>query len=190
MSFVNTLKQNITYFIDDSRIYWNKRGEGNLFKSILYVLTCHGWHIMFFFRLGKVIYAVPIPGLSHLLKILFQVVWFVITTFYGIYIDPSSTIGRGFYIGHYGGIVIGVNMGDYCSVGQGVTIGYKGAGKSDYWPTIGNNVYIGVGAKVIGNIKLGDGCLVGANAVVVKDVPAGHMATGVPASVKPLKPSL
>lgn len=189
MSFIEALKENVRYFIEDSRVYWNKRGQGSVLKSFLYILTCHGWHIMFLFRLGKIIYSIPVPVISHILKIVFQLIWFFITTAYGIYIDPSSTIGKGFYIGHFGAIVIGGNIGHYCNVGQGVTIGYKGAGKSDYWPTIGDNVYVGVGAKVIGNIKLGDGCVVGANAVVIKDVPAGYMAIGVPAVLKPLKPA-
>ena len=169
---------------EDAKVYWSKRGGHSLLNSLLYIMTCHGWHIMFWFRLGKIIYALPIPLVSHVLKVLFQLIWFFITTFYGIWLDTSSEIGKGFYIGHFSGILMRGKFGDYCSIGQCVTVGSKGAGKSNGWPTVGDNVYIGVGAKVIGAITIGDGAVVGANAVVVKDVPANSLAIGVPAVIK------
>lgn len=188
MSFIKVCKDNYSSFIEDSRVYWNKRGNTSFLQSLLYAMTCHGWHIMFFFRLGKIIYAIPMPVASHFFKILFQISWFLLTTFYGIWIDLASTIGKGFYIGHFGCVILAGDFGDYCSVGQGVTVGYKGAGKSDKWPQIGHHVYIGAGAKIVGSISVGDHCIVGANAVVVKTVPASHRATGVPATIKPLTP--
>ena len=57
------------------------------------------------------------------------------------------------FIGHFGGIIIRGDIGKNCSVAQGVTIGAKGAGKSNGWPVIGDNVFIGAGAKIIGKIK-------------------------------------
>ncbi|MFK5949580.1 MAG: DapH/DapD/GlmU-related protein [Methylococcales bacterium] len=172
---------------EDFLVYWNKRGTESSIQSFLYLLTTHGLHIMLLFRLSKIIYSIKIPVLSHILKILFQLIWFLTTTFYGIWIDLSSDIGRGFYIGHFGGIIIRGNFGDYCSIGQGVTVGSKGAGKSDGWPIIGDNVYIGAGAKIIGSIKLGDGVIVGANAVVLEDVPKASLAVGIPAKFKKIK---
>jgi serine O-acetyltransferase len=157
-----------------------------LFNVILYFITCHGWHIMLLFRLGKIIYAVNIPVISHILKLLFQILWFLITTFYGIWLDLSCDIGPGFYIGHFGGIVINGKFGSNCSIGQGVTVGSKGAGKSDGWPVLGDNVYIGAGAKIIGSINIGSHSVIGANAVVIKDVPQNSLAAGVPAIIRAL----
>lgn len=186
MSFFKSVKENINYFIEDSRVYWNKRGTHSMFYSALYVLTCHGWHIMFWFRLGKIIYALPIPIVSHLLKVIYRLAWFLLSTFYGISINPVSNIGKGFYIGHFGTIQVRGDFGDYCSVSQGVTVGSKGAGKSDGWPKFGSNVYIGAGAKVLGSINVGSDVIIGANAVVTKDVPNSSLAVGIPAKVKPL----
>jgi serine O-acetyltransferase len=171
----------------DAEVYWSKRWTNTILYSILYILTTHGWHIMVLFRLGKVIYAFPIPILSHVFKIMFQLVWFLITTFYGIWLDLSNNIGKGFYIGHFGGIIIRGDFGDYCSVGQCVTVGTKGAGRSTTGPIIADNVYLGAGSKVIGDIHIGSNSIIGANAVVTKTVPKNSLAVGVPANVRELK---
>jgi serine O-acetyltransferase len=104
---------------------------------------------------------------------------------YGISISPDTKIGKGFYIGHFGGIVVNTNVviGDNCNISQGVTLGQVNRGPKAGCPTIGNNVYIGPGAKVIGRIHVGDGAAIGANAVVVDDVPAGVSVGGVPARI-------
>jgi serine O-acetyltransferase len=186
INFINVLKIQISYFYADCRIYWGKRGAVSGLQSILYAFTCHGWHIMFWFRLGKVIYAFPIPVISHALKILFQFNWFLITTFYGIWLDLSNNIGRGFYIGHYGGIVIRGDFGDFCSVGQCVTVGTMGVWKSNGHPVFGDNIYIGTGAKIIGDISIGKNVVVGSNCVVVKSIPEFCRAVGVPAKITQL----
>lgn len=102
----------------------------------------------------------------------------------GISISARIKIGKGFYIGHFGGIIIhpDVEIGENCSIGQGVTIGTLGLGKTGA-PKIGNNVFIGVGAKVLGNIIIGDNVRIGANAVVIEDVPENATAVGVPAKI-------
>jgi serine O-acetyltransferase len=186
MSFFSVLKESYYSFNQDCKVYWAQRGTHSLLYSVLYVMTCHGWHIMFVFRLGKIIYAIPIPIISHVLKITYRIIWFVISTLYGISINPVSKIGKGFYIGHFGAIQIRGDFGDYCSVSQGVTVGSKGAGKSDGWPVFGNEVYIGSGAKILGSIKIGNNVVIGANAVVTKDVTDYSLAVGVPAKIKPL----
>ncbi len=168
----------------DFAIYLSKKGKTNILQTILYIVTCHGLHIMFCFRLGKIIYSVKVPILSHLLKIIFQLFWFMLTTFYGIWIDLTCNIGPGFYIGHFGSIIIRGDFGSYCSVGQGVTIGSKGAGKSDGWPILGDSVYIGAGAKVIGSITVGSNVVIGANSVLLKDVPDDSLVVGIPAQIK------
>lgn len=105
----------------------------------------------------------------------------------GIDISLNADIGPGLYIGHYGGIFLHCNAGKGLSVGQGVTIGYKGAGKSDRWPELGNNIYVGAGAKVIGNISVGDGAIIGANTVVTKDVPPRMRVVGAAIRMTPLQ---
>lgn len=185
-SFICSTKSNYYAMKEDYKVYWSKRPDSSLLASILYLFTVHGLHIMLMFRVGKIIYSIKLPLVSHVLKIIFQIIWFLLTTFYSIWIDLTSKIGPGFYIGHFGGIVIRGDFGNNCSIGQNVTVGSKGAGKSNGWPEIGNNVYIGAGAKIIGAIKVGNNTIVGANAVVTKDVPDNSLAVGVPATIKPI----
>jgi serine O-acetyltransferase len=97
-------------------------------------------------------------------------------------LPASAEIGKGFYIGHFGGIILHsvVKIGENCSVGPGVVIGTKGLGAHGA-PGLGNSVYVGVGAKILGSIKIGNDVRIGANAVVIDDVPDGMTAVGVPA---------
>jgi len=107
---------------------------------------------------------------------------------FGIDIYSTKKIGGGLLIGHFSGIVLSkfATIGKNCAVFQGVTVG-SGGRSGDGYPTIGDNVYIGAGAKVLGNIKGADGAAIGANAVVVRDVPAGYSAIGIPARNIPPK---
>ena len=104
---------------------------------------------------------------------------------YGIQIPWSVKIGKGFYIGHYGEIVIngGVIIGQNVNISQGVTIGQANRGRHKGVPTIGNEVYIGPGAKIIGNITIGNNVAIGANAVVTNDIPDNACVGGVPARI-------
>ena len=91
---------------------------------------------------------------------------------FGIELSSNSVIGPGFYIGHAFGIVVHGELGARCSIGQGVTIGAKGAGRSRGYPRLGDVVYLGAGSMVIGEVQVGDRVVVGANTVVVQDIPA------------------
>lgn len=104
---------------------------------------------------------------------------------YGIQIPVSCKIGEGFFIGHWGTIVInsGVNIGKNVNISQGVTIGQLNRGKRMGCPIVGNEVYIGPGAKVLGNITIGNNVAIGANAVVLEDVPDNACVAGVPAKI-------
>lgn len=110
--------------------------------------------------------------------------------FTGIEIHPGAKIGRGLFIDHGMGVVIGetAEIGDDVTIYHGVTLGGTGKEKGKRHPTIGNNVIIGCGAKVLGNIKVGDNAKIGANSVVLKDVPEGATAVGIPARIK-MKPT-
>ena len=104
---------------------------------------------------------------------------------YGIQIPWGTRIGKGFYIGHFGTIVVngGTVIGDNVNISQGVTIGQTNRGKRKGVPVIGNGVYIGPGAKVIGKVTIGNNVAIGANAVVTEDVPDNACVAGVPAKI-------
>lgn len=111
---------------------------------------------------------------------------------YGIDIPYRTRIGHGFYIGHFGGIVVnpGAVIGKNCNISQGVTIGQANRGARAGSPEIGDNVFIGPGAKIFGNIKIGNNVAIGANAVVTKDVPDNAVVAGVPARILSMQGSL
>ena len=104
---------------------------------------------------------------------------------YGISIPASTQIGPGFYIGHFGGIVVNEasTIGSNCNISQGVTLGQANRGERKGAPSIGDNVYIGPGAKVVGRVHVGSNVAIGANAVVTGDVPDDAVVGGVPAKV-------
>lgn len=103
----------------------------------------------------------------------------------GISIPPETSIGSGFYIGHFGGIVVSHRsvIGKNCNISQGVTLGKANRGKNKGYPTLGDNVYIGPGAVIVGNVRIGNNVAVGANCVVTKDIPDNSVVAGVPGRV-------
>ena len=108
----------------------------------------------------------------------------------GIEIHPAAIVGNGVFFDHAMGVVIGetAEIGDGCTIYQGVTLGgtslYKGAKRH---PTLGKNVVVSAGAKVLGGFVVGDGAKIGSNAVVIKPVPPGATAVGIPARIIPSK---
>lgn len=100
----------------------------------------------------------------------------------GIEIHPGAQIGKGLFIDHGMGVVIGetAEVGDNVTLYHGVTLGGTGKDTGKRHPTVGNNVFIGSGAKLLGPIVVGDNVKIGANAVVLKDVPSNCTAVGVP----------
>jgi len=98
-------------------------------------------------------------------------------------IHPGATIGRRFFIDHGAGVVIGetAEIGDDCTLYHGVTLGGTTWNRGKRHPTLGSGVVVGAGAKILGAIRIGDGARVGANSVVIREVPAGRTAIGVPA---------
>jgi serine O-acetyltransferase len=111
----------------------------------------------------------------------------------GIEIHPGATIGRRVFIDHGMGIVIGetAEIGDDCTLYHGVTLGGTSWRKKEKrHPTLGRNVVVGAGAKILGPILVGDEAKVGSNAVVVRDVPPGATAVGIPARILTQEDSL
>jgi len=105
--------------------------------------------------------------------------------FTGIEIHPGAKIGKGLFIDHGMGIVIGetAEIGDNCTLYQNVTLGGTGKEKGKRHPTVGNNVLIGSGAKVLGPFSVGDNSKIAANAVVLSEVPENSTCVGVPARI-------
>ncbi len=109
----------------------------------------------------------------------------LVRNWYGIELPHTAKIGRRLTIEHQSGIIVhgSVTIGDDCTIRQGVTLGNKVKELPYDAPQLGNRVNVGAGAKLLGKITVGDDAQIGANAVVVKDVPAGATAVGIPARV-------
>ena len=103
----------------------------------------------------------------------------------GIEIHPGAKIGKGLFIDHGMGVVIGetTEIGDNCTIYQNVTLGGTGKENGKRHPTLGNNVLIGAGTKVLGPVYIGDNSRIGAGSVVLRNLPANCTAVGVPAEV-------
>jgi serine O-acetyltransferase len=110
---------------------------------------------------------------------------------FGISIPYNTDIGPGFYIGHFGGIVVNSEaaIGKNCNINPAVTIGTTYGGKYPGTPRILNNVYLGPGSKIIGGITIGNNAAIGANCVVTESIPDNAVAVGVPGKVFSLKGS-
>jgi serine O-acetyltransferase len=108
-----------------------------------------------------------------------------LTIRFGLSLPPQTVLGPGFYIGHFGGVVIhpAVRFGRDCNISYGVTLGLASRGELFGCPTVGDRVYIGPGARIFGSIHIGDDAAIGANAVVTKSVPASAVVLGVPGRV-------
>ncbi len=105
--------------------------------------------------------------------------------FTGIEIHPAARIGRGLFIDHGMGVVIGetVEIGDNCTIYHGVTLGGTGKHTGKRHPTVGDNVLIGAGSQILGPVLIGDNVRLGAGSVVLADIPADSTAIGCPARV-------
>lgn len=103
----------------------------------------------------------------------------------GIEIHPGARIGKGFFIDHGSGVIIGETtmIGDNVTIYQGVTLGGTGKEKGKRHPTIGDNVMISAGAKVLGSFTIGENSKIGAGSVVLKAVPPNSTVVGVPGHV-------
>ena len=143
------------------------------------VITCYpGFHALLMHRMARCLWGAGFNWLGRFVSHLGR--WLT-----GIEIHPGATIGRRFFIDHGMGVVIGetAEIGDDCTLYHGVTLGGTSWAKGKRHPTLGNGVVIGAGAKVLGPIVIGDHAKIGSNAVVVKAVPPGATAVGIPARV-------
>lgn len=141
-------------------------------------LTYSGFHAVRDYRIAHWFY---INKLYTLARIVSQVSRF----FTGIEIHPGAKIGKGLFIDHGMGVVVGetAEIGDNCLIYQGVTLGGTGKDKGKRHPTLGDNVMIGAGAKVLGPFRVGNNVKIAANAVVLEEIPDNSTAVGVPAKI-------
>lgn len=160
------------------------RYKAQSIKEKIYVLFEQGFWAVAVYRLGRWTANLRIPVIGFILRFVAFLLFKMIEMTTGISIPASARIGKGFYVGHFGGIVLhsDVVMGENCSIGPGVLIGTRGLGNRGV-AVIGDNVYIGVGAKVLGRITIGNNVKIGANAVVVSNLPDGATAVGIPARI-------
>ncbi len=142
------------------------------------ILTYSGFHAIISHRIAHRINRWHIPLLPRLISQITRAIT-------GIEIHPAARIGKGFFIDHGMGVVIGETsiIGDNVTLFQGVTLGGTGKERGKRHPTLGNNVVVGTGAKLLGNITVGDNVLIGANAVVLRSVPPDSTVVGVPGRI-------
>jgi serine O-acetyltransferase len=164
----------IKMFEDIKAIFDGDPAAGNIFEVLLYqglwAITIH--------RLAHLLYRMRLPVLPRLIS---QISRFLTQ----IEIHPGARIGKGFFIDHGAGVVIGetAEIGNNVTIFQGVTLGGTGKQKGKRHPTVGNNVVIGAGAIILGAITIGENSRVGAAAVVTKSVPANSTVVGNPARI-------
>ena len=150
-------------------------------KNIIEVLLCHTpLHTILIHRILHFLHAkLKIPVLPRFISVFSRFLS-------GIEIHPGARIGKGFFIDHGTGVVIGetAEIGDYCVLFHGVTLGGTGHHKDKRHPTIGNNVLIGANATLLGPIKVGDNAKIGATAVIInRDVPPDCTIVGAPGRI-------
>lgn len=148
-------------------------------RNWLEVIFCYpGLQALLFHRFAHFLYCLRLPFIPRLISHLARFLT-------GIEIHPGAQIGRGVFIDHGMGVVIGETaiVGNYALIYQGVTLGGTGKESGKRHPTLGENVVVGAGAKVLGNLNIGDNVRIGAGSVVLRDVPSNCTVVGVPGRV-------
>ena len=141
-------------------------------------LLYSGFHAVLAYRLSHMLYQ---KNMHFAARLISQGARFLT----GIEIHPGAKIGRGLFIDHGSAVVIGetAEIGDNCTLYQGVTLGGTGKHIGKRHPTLGNNVMVGSGAKVLGPFRVGDNSKIAANAVVLEEIPENCTAVGIPARI-------
>jgi serine O-acetyltransferase len=148
-------------------------------RNWLEVLFCYpGLQALMLHRFAHRLYNLNVPFVPRLIS---HIARFLT----GIEIHPGAAIGRGVFIDHGMGVVIGETaiVGDYALIYQGVTLGGTGKESGKRHPTLGENVVVGAGAKVLGNLQIGKNVRIGAGSVVLRDVPSDCTVVGVPGRI-------
>ncbi|MEA3297319.1 MAG: serine O-acetyltransferase EpsC [candidate division Zixibacteria bacterium] len=163
-----------TFIEDIKAIYKNDPAIRNI-EFLIYP----GFQAITFHRFCHWLWKIGIPFLPRVLS---QISRFLT----GLEIHPGAKIGKGFFVDHGSGVVIGetTEIGDHCVLFHNVTLGGTGKHQDKRHPTLGNNVFIGTGAILLGPITVGDNVKIGANAfVVMRDIPSNCSVVGTPAKI-------
>lgn len=149
-------------------------------RNLVEVLLCYpGLHALTAHRIAHFLHTrLKLPLVPRLIS-------HISRFFTGIEIHPGAKIGKGFFIDHGLGVVIGetTKIGDNCTLYQGVTLGGTGKQRKKRHPTLGDNVVVGTGGKILGNITIGDNVRVGAGSVVIRSVPPNSTVVGIPGQI-------
>ena len=148
-------------------------------RNWLEVITCYpGLQVLLLHRLAHWLHHLGLPLIPRLISHFARLLT-------GIEIHPGAQLGRGVFIDHGMGVVIGETaiVGDYALIYQGVTLGGTGKESGKRHPTVGENTIVGAGAKVLGNIQIGNNVRIGAGSVVLRDVPSDCTVVGVPGRI-------
>lgn len=148
-------------------------------RSVVEIVFCYpGFHAVINHRIAHLLYQKKMYFMARLISHISRFLT-------GIEIHPGAKIGRGFFIDHGSGIVIGetTEIGDNVTLYQGVTLGGTGKQKGKRHPTIGNNVTISAGAKILGSFSVGNNVKIGGGSVVLKSVPDNCTVIGVPGRI-------
>ncbi|QTD37572.1 serine acetyltransferase [Polaribacter batillariae] len=167
-------------YIADIKKY-KRYGKQN---TIVLLLFTQGLWALFYYRIFNFIYRSKLPFIiKKTILFLYIPIQKIIEIITGISIPYSATIGKSFYIGHFGHIIIHPStiIGNNCNISQGVTIGVSGKGEKRGVPKIGNNVYIGANSVIAGKIKIVDNVVIGACSLVVDSILEEATVLGVPA---------
>lgn len=176
LKFFKTVKYDI-----DNIVKNDPAARNGLEVVILYPIV----HVMILYRIAHVLYNKKMFFLARLISQLGRFLT-------GIEIHPGAKIGKGFFIDHGMGVVIGetAEVGDNVTLYHGVTLGGTGKDTGKRHPTVGNNVIIGSGAKILGPIVIGDNSKVGSNSVVLKDIPENSTVVGIPGKIVKKSPNI
>ncbi len=163
--------------------FYRISGKHLSFFGVLMKCFSPNLHYIYLFRKTQKYHKTPI------LKFFWKIVLRHYQIKYGFQIYPETQIGEGFYLGHWGTVVINprTKIGKNCNIAQGVTIAQANRGKKEGVPEIGNEVWIGPNAVVVGNIKIGNNVLIAPNAYVNFSIPSNSIVIGNPARVTPFE---
>ncbi len=155
-----------------------KRRDPAVRSTFEIVLLYSGVHALFNHRIAHFFF-------KHRLFFLARLTSQLSRFFTGIEIHPGAKIGKRLFIDHGSGVIIGetTEIGDDCTIFQGVTLGGTGKDQGKRHPTLGNNISVGSGARILGPVTIGDNAKIAANAVVLTDVPCDATVVGIPGEI-------
>ncbi|KAL9657286.1 hypothetical protein ABK040_011506 [Willaertia magna] len=179
---ISQIKEDIKVIIENDPAFDNYL-ELILYPGLWAVITYRISHCLYYLLYQKGHEDDWIFFFCKVLQFIAKLISIIVRSFTGVEIHPGAQIGKGFFIDHGSGVVVGETtiVGNYCTLYQGSTLGGTGKEIGKRHPTLGDNVVVGAGAKVLGNIVIGSNVKIGAGSVVVKDSPSDCTLVGVPA---------